>query len=489
MKTILKIFCIATFTSFLFSCQKTSEFDNELAGIDLKSAHKGAVITVTPNGVDDTDNLKQAFADAAAAGPGTTIQLTEGNFLVNYIEVYNFQGTLVGAGREKTIVTLLPGIPMQAQLDVNQISAWWRMIGGDITISDMTFITPDGNLLKEGDIDPFLGKDLFSMFIFNHYNDLYYHPENPQNVVINSVNFYGGYDNPDDGNYWKTDHNVLIAVWVGVDYFWPADGIDYPLTKGNFVVNDCIFEHVMDGAEGFSLGEYAVMRVSSCRSNNCFTPFYFTANYNSKIIIANNTFFGTNGWCDIQIEDNDWGFLFQTEINPLKRCEYFVYGNTFNSSPSIPSIITNDHWVYQGPEDRLPMLIDIKNNVFKLAKGSNGISLNNSQDAVVRNNRFSGNCTTGITVNGFTLLDPDDVPFAQNVLIQGNNFSSLNSTVANIYLGEKSKDCTVVGSKTDGNVIDLGVNNKITGMKKGKPGLKIGPTIVDNHRMIKRVQK
>ena len=103
MKTILKIFCIATFASFMFSCQKTSEFDNELAGIDLKSVHKGAVITVTPNGVDDTDNLKQAFADAAAAGPGTTIKLTEGNFLVNYIEVYNFQGTLVGAGRGKTI--------------------------------------------------------------------------------------------------------------------------------------------------------------------------------------------------------------------------------------------------------------------------------------------------------------------------------------------------------------------------------------------------
>ncbi len=245
----------------------------------------------------------------------------------------------------------------------------------------------------------------------------------------------------------------------------------------------------MNSVEGFSLGENAEMKVSSCKSNNCFVPLYFTANYNSKISILNNTFSNSTGWGDMVIEDNDWGFLFKTEIKPLKRCEYFVYGNTFNTTAAIPSIITNDHWVYLGPTERLPMLLDIKNNVFNLAEGSNGINLNNAQDAMVKNNRFKGVCQSGIAVDGFNLSDPENVPFAKNVLMQGNNFSNLTSSAANVYLGEKSMDCTVVGSKTDGKVIDEGVNNAITGMQKGKPGLKIGPSIADNHRLMRTGKK
>ncbi len=225
MKSITKFLFFVACVSLLFSCQKTDQFDDEPAGIDLKSAAKGAVIIVEPNGFDDTDNFKQAFVNAAVAGPGTTIQLVEGEYFVNYIEVYDFHGSLVGAGREKTNITLLPGIPMQAPLELNQSTAWWRMIDGDITISDMTFVTPDGNLLNEGEVDPFYGKDIYSVFIFNNYNDIYYHPENSQRVIMEKVNFIGGYDNPDDGGYWKTDHNVLLAIWVGFEYLWPSDAL------------------------------------------------------------------------------------------------------------------------------------------------------------------------------------------------------------------------------------------------------------------------
>ncbi len=492
MKTLFRfLFCMA-FIGLLFSCQKSDEFSGKLSGVDLKSASKGAVIIVEPSGLDDTDNLKQAFADAALAGPGTTIQLVEGEYFVGYMEIFNFQGSLVGAGKNKTVVTMKPPVSQQAQFIANLIPGWLRMIDGDINISDMTFKTPDGSLLPEDESDPWYGKDLFSMFVFNNYNDYWYNPEKSQKVKIQRVYLESGYDNPEDGTAFQTDHNVLLGIWVGADYWWPLEGVDYPLTKGNFVIDDCEFEHFIDAAEGFGLGEDAEMELSSCRFNNCYWPLYFTANYNSKISVLNNTFSNTTGVGEIVIEDSDWGVLINTIIEPLSYCRYNIIGNTFYTEIPIPVITTKDYWAAIGPEERLPMLFNIQNNVFNLVEGCTGIVAMNSQNAIIKNNKLRGNCATGIQVDGVVITDWDGNPIgdqevsAKNVLMQGNNFSNLNSSFANIWLGQKSMNCTVVGSRTDGNVIDEGLNNKITGMQKEKPGLKIGPTITDNLRLIRK---
>jgi len=485
MKTISKLLFYVAFMSLLFSCQKSDPFGEGLMGTNLKSASAGVIITVEPNGTDDTENILKAFSDAEVAGPGTTIQLIAGEYHTGAIEVYGFHGTVKGAGRDKTIMNIIPGIPVEDQLNNNQSSAWWRLIGGDITLSDMTFKTPDGSLVKDGFIDPIFGKDLYSFIIFNNYNDLYYHPGEFQKVKVARVDFYCGYDNPEDGGSWKSDHNSLLGVWVGLDYYWPAEGMDYPLTKGNFVIDDCYFEHFVDGVEGFSLGEDAKMAIQNCRLNKCSWPVFFTANYNSDITIKNNVFSNTDMVSDIGIWDHDFGYLFNTTILPLKPCRYTITGNIFNTTAAIPAIVANDYWVYLGPEERMPLQLIIENNVFNLAEGSSGVLLNNSQNAVVRNNRFTGSCTTGIAVDGFNDDNPEEVPYALNALLLGNNFSRLTSSVANVYLGEKSKECTVVGSKTDGLVIDNGVDNKVTGMTKGKPGLKLGPAIRDNFRLVR----
>jgi hypothetical protein len=485
MKAIGRLLFFAAIISLLFSCRKSDPFGDELTGADLKSAPAGIVITVEPNGTDDTENILKAFAEAAAAGPGTTIQLVAGEYRTGAVEVYGFHGTVKGAGTDKTIMNIIPGIPALDQIAKNQVSAWWRMIGGDITISDMTFLTPDGSLVGDDNADPYVfGKDLYSLIVFNNYNDVY-HTGEFQKVKVSRVNFLGGYDNPEDGVYWQTDHNSLLGIWVGMDCYWPAEGLDYPLTRGNFVIDDCYFEHFINGAEGWGLGENAKMTVQNCGFNKCAYPLYFTANYNSDITIKNNTFSNTDLVCEIMVEDNDYGFFFNTVILPLKPCRYTVTGNTFNTTAAIPAIIANDHWIYLGPEERLPLQIIVENNVFNLVEGSSGVRLNNSQNAVVKNNRFTGSCTTGIAVDGFNLVNPEEVPYALNALLLGNNFSRLTSSVTNVYLGEKSKECTVVGSKTDGMVIDNGVGNNVTGMLKGKPGVKLGPTITDNFRLVR----
>lgn len=483
----MKFLFVAAGVGLFAACDKSDQVGNDLPGSNLKSAHGGTVITVLPNGSDDTENLLDAFAQAAASGPGTTIQLVEGDYYAGYIAVYDFHGSLVGAGRDKTIFHLIPGIDAQFIWDKNQYDAWWRMIGGDITITDMTFKTPDGILIDDVLINPLMiGKDLFTLFVFANYNDEYYHPEESQRVVVKRVDFYVGYDNPEDGGVWKTDHNALIGIWMGADFLWPLDGVDYPLVSGDFSIEDCYFEHILDGAEGSGLGVDAVMKINSCVTEKCYMPFFFTCNFNSSIFITNNIFLNTDGSADILIDDNDWGLLFSSNVELIKRCEYCISGNILNTGPGISSILSFDYLVDLGSVKRLPMLLTIKDNVFNLEEGSIGISLNNSQDAVISNNRFTGECMAGIYVDGVSMsYPPGEIPFAKNVLALGNNFSRLSSSASNVYLGEHSMDCTVVGSKTDGNVADLGVNNKITGMNQGKPGVKIGPTIRDNFRLVR----
>ena len=172
----------------------------------------------------------------STATPGTMIKLLEGEYQVGYIEIYGFKGSIVGAGRDKTILTLKTPINQADQNNNNQASCWLRVTGGDLIVSDMTFRTPDGFLSNDGEFIPAYGSDLFSIFILNNYNDEYYHPEEPaQKFVAERCSFIGGI-NPDMSKegWWSTDHNTYIGIWVGVDYVWPKDGVDYPLTKGDY---------------------------------------------------------------------------------------------------------------------------------------------------------------------------------------------------------------------------------------------------------------
>ena len=132
------------------------------------------------------------------------------------------------------------------------------------------------------------------------------------------------------------------------------------------------------------------------------------------------------------------------------------------------------------------MLITIKGNQFNLSGSGSAVTAFNSQDAVIRNNRFLGTCGMGILIDGATKdLYGYDIPpgvYARNVLVLGNNFSGLKASTAAVVLGEKSMNCTVVGIGKE-KVIDNGVNNKVTGMKKVPGGHHFGPTIRDNLRM------
>ena len=69
-----------------------------------------ATFVVTPSGADDTAALQQAFDAAVAAGPGSVVKLTAGEFYTNEILVDGFDGCFTGAGMDRTVIDTLRGL-------------------------------------------------------------------------------------------------------------------------------------------------------------------------------------------------------------------------------------------------------------------------------------------------------------------------------------------------------------------------------------------
>lgn len=485
MKKFFFLF-FAALSILIASCSKDSGFgpgsDPFVALSKAYPAH-APVIVVPPNkdgdNDGDTDDLMSAFA---AAEPGTVIKLTDGVYHVGLIDLYGFEGQIVGAGRDKTIIFPAELIAVKPQSDVrNLLPGWWRIIGGNVTISDLTFKTGDGVLIS--DTDDFYNKTLASLIIVNNYSEDYGKDDpQPMNFTIKNVNFLCGKMEPAD-SYMGIGYNVLMPLWIGMAYWWPpAEGI--VLTKGNYNVVNCYFENGYEGPEFMSFGEEAVGTIDRIVTNGCVYGIYCAANYNSIINITNSTF-KNSLWYDVFLDDNDWGLL--GPVIPIKRCKYFLTGNTFNSLPSVSSLVFQDTWGVTKPDLYKASLAMVKNNLFILKEGGTGISLLNNVDGQVRNNRFTGNGSVGVYVDGAMVLDPVTYePIAtgdsKNALILGNNFAGLNAAKADIWFGPKSLNCTVVGSGKE-SVIDEGTNNKVTGMNRKPGGGHIGPTIRDNFQM------
>jgi len=479
MKKNLFLWFIAVIC-ILASCSKDEISDQSM--VTEKAGHaKGPVIYLTPSGGDDT----QAFVDAfAAAEPGTVIQLTEGVYHIGYIEVFGFEGCLKGSGKDETIISPYGLIDQNAQEALNCLPSWVKFIGGDVTLSDFAFVTGDGPLVP--DVDLYYNRTLISLLMVNNYNHVYNSSEYmPMNFTMVNVDFRCGYLEP-ELSYLEQPYNVLMPVWVGTDVLWPLE--DIILTAGRYDIINCNVANAFQGYEAFSLGEDAILTIDHCSATDCLFGAYFTANYNSKVFITNNTF--SSEWEGVMIEDNDWGLI--PWVIPYRSAEYTVTGNVFCSGPGSRSLTFKDSWGIVYPDKYIPVLALAKSNLFKLSEGSTGISCLNSKGTILKNNRFTGNCATGVYVDGAMVYDiwtgeNLGAGDADNVLILGNNFTGLTSTEADIVLGELSSDCTVVGNGKD-DVIDLGTDNKIVGMNKMHGGTHIGPSIRDNFRMMPRMK-
>jgi hypothetical protein len=464
----------AVIGAILASCSKTEKLDTRPFPNEMSKSYPAysQVIVVPPDkdgDGDDTDEFLDAFANAT---PGTLIRLQAGTYKLGYMQINNFIGTIKGAGKDETII--YPKTPLKVREQMNNLNLWsclLRFIGGDITITDLTFSTEVTGPIHDYSDDPILGKDLFALLIFANYNSYFNPPESYQKVLIENVKFNGGSDDGGGGGWWQTPQNTLLATWYGLDAIDFDPAVFLPLIKGEYTNNKCYFKNFLDASELWGAGEPTSVNFVNNRVENCLWPLYYSANFNCQINIANNVFSNSTLY-DIYIEDYDWMLLQNSDINPDKRCQYTITGNTFNVTNDLTSVVLTDFYAAIDPNFSSPLKISVKNNKFKLTGNSAGISGYNNKDLLLKDNTFTGSGSSGILIDGIPITDAMGVtypaPYASGATIMGNKFSGFVPSVADIILGEKSSSCTVVGTGKE-NVVDNGKDNKIVSMQH-KPG-------------------
>ncbi len=108
------------------------------------------MFSVLPSGGDDTENIRAAIAQAQAAGRGSTVYLEPGEFHTSILIFQDFVGKFKGAGRDRTTVKPMSSLDFGSgpfYVDYPTYENPWpaliSVVGGDITVSDMTFLIED----------------------------------------------------------------------------------------------------------------------------------------------------------------------------------------------------------------------------------------------------------------------------------------------------------------------------------------------------------
>lgn len=458
MKAMKNSLVFVAVLGLVVSCSKTDR-DAGLPYIDLKGNKiVEKVITIEPNGFDDTDNLRNAFAEAISYGNGVVVQLTDGEYHIDLIEVRDFCGSFKGAGKGKTVITVIDDLSIDDVTTQNLYPVLLKFVGGDVCMREMTLTTPPG-ALSTGDRDWLEG--LVGFFGFSQY----YEPENRYiNVVFDNVEIIGKIENVGYGLMTGSDSQ-------GMDGGIPLSNIDISVTNSYF--SDCawygacimmikegsiiagtkqngnIFENNRDG-----LGIWHTTSVKAQIESNIF--------YNPA-----ETRFG------LQIYSAPYpGFLEQ--VPQSFQSVYRIEQNEFNISGGTGGLLINDNRRRFFP-DELPMAVQVKNNRFNMSNNAfTGMGCINMSGMVIRNNRFAGTGSYGVRIFRQASV------YNENGLILGNNFTNTTYSVTTVFLDIGTRNWTIVGGNLAESVSDLGENNIITGMKVNYSEAPFGQSIVDN---------
>ena len=465
MKNLSK-FLIATVVIMgccFLSCNKQDELLMPLTGnmstINSKPFVSGQVFTVSPsdNYEDDSYAIQTALNNAVEAGPGSTVQLTEGTFYLNEsIEVEGFVGSFKGAGKLKTIITTQGEINFD--FPIGDLEGLFIFRNGNIHISDMT--------VRISNPTPCTGLN-WNVFqnsfpsVFNMTgNSVLDPPTTEQNIIstFDNVQFIGGF-----GYFYS--FNVYSFINIG-----PEGNPNY-LLNGSHNVTNCEFQSASTCIEGVSSSNGNWTIGGSASSGNKF----MNANWAVQIRDCRNSYFNiSHNYC----ENIYWGGI---GLCPWK------YSNPFNSTlPLSKYLVSNNYFEVEGIGDAVvlwdwesesgskKMDAIVSNNKIYLnytTYWGGGIYGLHVKDVLITNNNFWGNGPIGIYF-GTEFEGPWDQ--CSNWVLKGNNMERFNAYVAPIILGSGTNNCTVIGGSNKTNVLDIGKNNILTGVNnmQGNP---LGP--------------
>lgn len=323
----------------------------DISGLKMVKATAGAVITLAPSADgDDTDELVAAFDAAKAAGPGSTVHLTEGEFHIGFILVKEFFGTFTGAGIGKTIIIPLPDLPWEEFRDQNLAWVLIKFLRGDVSISNMSFLNLDG--------EPCPGEDLFAFIGIHDYaiNEL---PDLPEDykikAIVDNVEFVS---NPGPAGW--SPYVVQAAIGCGVDFYW-----DYNLPYSNvdLSITNCKISDMHMALTNLSM-EKGITVFKNNRPVSTFQGLLLYDNIGGSTFISNNEFYTPEGGNSIVVIDDAFGV---NVFKPSDGCQYEISGNIFHAQDASEAIIIADYRKVNGKIDnKNPVLVEIKNNLFDL---------------------------------------------------------------------------------------------------------------------------
>lgn len=494
---ILALLTLATTTGFI---TLTVAIINQSPNYIIRDPETNTWI-VSPNGVDDTDNLQLAF-DEASNYPGSTIQLTSGTFLLTRtIIIINFDGSFKGAGKGISILQTDDIYPLPFEGWSPDVFAFFQDNYGTLKFSDMT-INVKGKHLG--------GK-------FGYFGNIFTITERYPAMFSDEDEYIPSHV---DAFFERMEFKGEVGVYR--HHFWPWNRRGVNMMAGIQLAGVYIDENgLLLGRKPIS-GTYSII---DCSFKDMLSGVYTDFLSDSTVTIRRNKFYCE--WCDIFQMDlsNTHSTIFGNDLRggcgwhswhgamafygfdlgpygPLPEpSSYHISHNTFNMdnigeiaswgigpvvAPSmeeeistlnlevshntfyIPGMEVPDVW---DPYWNMPMAIFLEDQEFwysgrkslNVVINHNTIELEGpfnfgivsmaTKDTVVTNNHIKGSGFAGILTG---VWGPND-----RWKIINNNVQNLEVVIAPIWLGPGTSNCHVIGQNTAETVLDEGIDNLI----------------------------
>lgn len=476
METLKTLLLGLVCAGLLAGCSKSEWPGDDPANQDLKAASADLTIIPVgqPNGGDDTEAFKAAFVAAQLAGPGAVVLMEAGEYHLGFLEVYDFVGSFMGAGKDKTIITVMNHMNGQALLDRNLLVDLIKFVGGDVHMSQFTIRTPEGPLTDTG----LPAGNIKCLMALTSGNPGYEFNNEGRSIraVIDQVRFAG--HELEGGPGYTKGHNCNMGVRAGYDCLSGSDvsraKIDVKVTNSEF--ETFVYALTLEGTKDGRLIVGEKNKGNTFSGNDQCGGFWESRHM--EIIVEGNTYHIIPFGYGVDMDDAPYYGILKKEPETAQTL-FCAQNNVFNLNHSEYALWLRNRWSYYDPSG-VPVAYLIKNNQFNMTDGYEWAILSYFTDgAVIRNNQFRGHGDLGLFL----------VNYSKNGLVLGNNFSTAILNTAVIQLSGSTKNWTIVGGDLGENIINAGTNNVITGFNVNQSEVPLGETIVDNLHDIKEVLK
>jgi hypothetical protein len=425
------------------------------AGAGSNKNDAGLVFTVYPTGVDDTDNIQQAFAQAQSAGPRSTVLLAPGNFKIRLIEIWDFDGYFKGSGQDVTFIDTFPDQECQDLVYANRWPALLMFFRGYPRISDLTIHITPANACQIYNF-PAGGSDFNITWIigleiltapFNPETDCQEQKIEPVSGLVERVTIEA--EDWDVYEQWTLWGALWFGGISGTGDLWSQDcPFHAKFSQGPFVIRQSTFRNSIYGLSPNNVKNSPVtMNHNFIEGNAVGIPVNDPSG--STLVISNN---------DLEA----WGngiVIFTGAANPVP---YIASASTFNIHHNEINTVGDSIQLfdYENTETSYPpqgsrLIANIHHNHMTLYPDYfNAVWGEWVDNVLVHHNTIEGTSEYALA---FGWLGP-----TRDGKILANDLSNYTSTtpVFNINLGWGTENYLVKGN-INGSVLDEGTNNRI----------------------------